>query len=104
MAFEKEAFWSVNGFDETYKGVGDWSEPDLCFRLRENGHKLWFSRNAVVEHRPSQSGAYKKRLVRCNRMENYELFSKRWIKPCWKHTTYKLMLRLYFRLKELRWI
>jgi GT2 family glycosyltransferase len=64
MSFEREAFWSVNGFDEHYRGIGDWSEPDLCFRLRAKGHKLWFSRDAVVEHRPSQSGAYKKRLVK----------------------------------------
>jgi len=100
MSFEKEAFWSVNGFDEHYRGIGDWSEPDLCFRLREKGLKLWFSRNAVVEHRPSQSGAYKKRLVKCDRMENYELFSKRWIRPSIQHTAYKWMLRTYFKMKE----
>jgi len=104
MSFKAEDFWSVNGFDEQYKGVGDWSEPDLCFRLREKGLKLWFSRNAVVEHRPSQSGAYKKRLVKCNRMENYELFSKRWIKICWKHTVYKMILRTYFWLKEHKYV
>lgn len=100
MSFKAEDFWSVNGFDENYKGIGDWSEPDICFRLRKNGKKLWFSRDARVEHRPSQSGAYKKRLVRCNRMENYELFSKRWIKPCIQHTFYKFILRVYFNLKE----
>jgi GT2 family glycosyltransferase len=100
MSFEREAFWSVDGFDERYRGIGDWSEPDLCFRLRAKGHKLWFSRDAVVEHRPSQSGAYKKRLKPAGRMENYELFSKRWIRPCIQHTAYKAMLRAYFWAKE----
>jgi GT2 family glycosyltransferase len=100
MSFERQAFWSVNGFDEQFRGIGDWSEPDLCFRLRAKGLKLWFSRNAVVEHRPSQSGAYKKRLVKCDRMENYELFSKRWIKPSVRHSIYKWFVRNYFKLKE----
>jgi len=102
MAFEAEAFRSVDGFDERYRGIGDWSEPDICFRIRALGKKLWFSRDAVVEHRPSQSGAYKKRLKPANRMENYELFSKRWIKPSVRHSVYKLMLRTYFNLKENR--
>ena len=100
MAFEKKAFWEVNGFDEAYEGIGDWSEPDLCYRLRKNGKKLWFSRDARLEHRPSQSGAYQKRLVKCNRMENYNLFSERWIKPSIRHSVYKFVLRTYFNLKE----
>jgi GT2 family glycosyltransferase len=100
MSFESKAFWSVNGFDEQFGGVGDWSEPDLCFRLRAEGHNLWFSRDAVVEHRPSKSGAYKKRLVKCDRMENYLLFSERWISPSFRHTFYKFVMRTYFKLKE----
>jgi GT2 family glycosyltransferase len=100
MAFEKEAFWLVNGFDESYRGIGDWSEPDICFRIKALGKRLWFARNASVEHRPSQSGAYKKRLVKCDRMENYELFSKRWIRPSVQHSLYKMILRTYFWLKE----
>jgi len=100
MSFEAEAFWSVGGFDETYKGIGDWSEPDLCYRLRQAGHCLWFSENARLEHRPATSGAYKKRLAPCNRMENYELFSKRWIIPCWQHSLYKLLMKGYFAWKQ----
>jgi GT2 family glycosyltransferase len=104
MAFDKKAFWEVGGFDESYGGIGDWSEPDLCFRLRRLGYKLWFSRDARVEHRPSKTGAYKKRLKKCNRMENYELFSKRWIKPNLSHSIYKCLFRLYFWMKEKKWI
>jgi GT2 family glycosyltransferase len=100
MAFEKKAFWEVDGFDERFRGIGDWSEPDLCFRIRALGKKLWFARDAILEHRPSQSGAYNTRLVKCNRMENYELFSSRWIKPTLRHSLYKMILRTYFNLKE----
>lgn len=100
MAFTADAFWTVGGFDERFGGIGDWSEPDLCFRLRKAGFKLWFSRDARLEHRPSKTGAYKKRLVKCDRMENYELFSRRWIQPSWKHNFYKFVLRSYFTAKE----
>jgi len=100
MAFEKKAFWSVNGFDESYGGVGEWSEPDLCFQLKALGKKFWFSRDAGMEHRPSQSGAYPKRLRTASRLENYNLFSKRWIKPSIRHSIYKWLIRNYFNLKE----
>lgn len=100
MAFEKKAFWSVDGFDESYGGVGEWSEPDLCFQLKALGKKFWFSRDARVEHRPSQSGAYPKRLRTASRLDNYNLFSKRWIKPTIRHSIYKWLMRNYFKLKE----
>lgn len=100
MAFSKKAFWSVNGFDEQFLGIGEWCEPDICFRIRQAGGKLWFARNARVEHRPSQSGAYKKRLRHSYRMENYELLSKRWFKQNLQHSFYKFLIRNYYRIKE----
>lgn len=97
MAFRTDIFNSVGGFDESYLGIGDWSEPDLAFRVRKLGYQLWFSRDARVEHRPSKSGAFKKRRKDApNRMANYELFSSRWIKPCWQHTLYKWFMRTYY--------
>lgn len=98
MSFRADVFADNGGFDESYKGVGDWSEPDLSFRIREDGHSLWFSRDARLEHQPSKSGAFKKRLGDSrNRMANYELFSKRWIEPCKEHDFYKWFLRSYYR-------
>lgn len=102
-AYRREVFESVGGFDESYRGVGDWSEPDLSFRVRRAGYKLWFSRDARLEHRPSCSGAFKKRKSDSrNRMDNYELFSKRWIEPCWQHTAYKWFMRTYYAIKTLK--
>lgn len=100
-AYRREAFEIMGGFDEAYRGVGDWSEPDLSFRLRRAGYKLWFSRNARLEHHPSCSGAFKKRKSdSVNRMANYELFSSRWIEPCWQHNLYKQFMRTYYALRS----
>lgn len=100
MAYRSSVFFDHNGFDEEYKGVGDWSEPDLAFRVREAGYSLWFSRDAKLEHRPSKSGAFKKRRKDApNRLANYLRFSEKWIKPCWEHSLYKWFLRSYYRIK-----
>jgi len=104
MAFRADAFWEVGGFDEKFEGVGDWSEPDLCCRLRSFGYKLFFKNAARLEHHPSQTGAYTKRLKKCSRLENYELFSRRWVKPCWQHSLHKWTLKQYINFKEKGWL
>ena len=99
MAFRTDIFRDLGGFDEAYRGVGDWSEPDLSFRVRRAGFKLWFSRDAVLEHRPSRSGAFKKRKADArNRLANYNLFASRWVAPCWQHTIYRWFLNVYYTL------
>lgn len=103
MSFRRDAFFDCGGFDEEYGGVGDWSEPDLSFRLREKGGKLWFSQGIRLEHRPSKSGAYGKRKGQAKiRYSNYELFSKRWVKPCWRHSLYKLFMRTYYAITSIK--
>lgn len=103
MAFRRSTFEKLGGFDETYKGVGDWSEPDLCFRARANGSRLYFNPRAKLYHEPSTSGAFFKRNVDSrNRMDNYLLFSRRWIKPCFKHTLYKIFMTLYYAIKAIK--
>ena len=102
MAYRADVFTELGGFDESYLGVGDWSEPDLAFRVRQAGYNLWFSRDARLEHRPSCSGAFKKRKYDSgNRLANYEQFSRRWIKPCWQHTLYKKFIGTYYALKTI---
>ena len=102
MSFEKDAFWKVGGFDDAYKGIGDWSEPDICFKIRKNGGLLWFSKLVRLEHRPSKSGAFNKRKEQAMlRLKNYDLFSKRWVTPCFRHSLYKLFLRGYYVIKTI---
>lgn len=103
MAFRADIFNQLGGFDTEYKGIGDWSEPDLSFRVRRAGYDLWFSRDARLEHQPSRSGAFKKRRADAkNRMANYELFSRRWIRPCLRHTLYKLFMRTYYEITSFK--
>lgn len=101
MSFRKSALEEVGGFDERYRGVGDWSEPDLCYRIKERGYKLLFTQGAKLYHLPSQTGAYTKRLSDNTRYQNYRLFASRWVRPHWKHGVYLKFLEGYFLMK--RW-
>ena len=99
MSFRTQALTTIGGFDEAYGGIGDWSEPDVCFRLRQNFPEacLWFSPDAGVEHRPSQAGAFAKRRPQSwIRLANYHRFAERWVKPAFRHTLYCGFLRTYY--------
>lgn len=103
MSFRRTVFEDCNGFDESFEGIGDWSEPDLSFRIRQKGLKLLFSKNVSLEHRPSRSGVYEKRNSQSKiRLKNYNLFSKRWIKPCFKHDLYKIFLKGYYAITSIK--
>jgi succinoglycan biosynthesis protein ExoA len=47
--FRKDALIAVGGFDETMHRAQDW---ELNYRLRTNGHKIWFSPELRVTYRP----------------------------------------------------
>ena len=104
MAFKADVFWKAGGFDESYGGIGDWSEPDLAFRVRQLGYVLWFNPLAKLYHEPSRTGAYLKRDTCQARLSNYLLFSRRWIKPSWRHELYKSFLRTYYFIKRQGWL
>ncbi len=99
MSFRTEALKAVGGFDEAYGGVGDWSEPDVCFRLREvyGPHSLSFDPSVALEHRPSRGGAYLLRRPDAGqRLANYRLFAHRWVTPTWRHYLYLAFLYCYY--------
>lgn len=98
MSFRAEAFRAVDGFDEAYQGIGDWSEPDLACRLRARyGNScLRFTPDASVEHRPSLAGAYTLRRTVGARLDNYRLFSRRWVTPSVAHALYWGWLYAYY--------
>jgi succinoglycan biosynthesis protein ExoA len=50
--FRKEALEAVGGFDETLHRAQDW---ELNYRLRNRGHKIWFSPDLRVTYRPRSS-------------------------------------------------
>ena len=103
MAYRSDIFKQVGGFDESFKGVGDWSEPDLSFRVRKAGWRLWFNRNAKLYHKPSRTGAFSRRIKdSSNRIENYMLFASRHVRPSWRNTMYKLFLRSYYFVTSIK--
>ena len=102
MAFRRDLFLKVGGFDESYKGCGDWSEPDICYKLKRLGFELYFHPKAKVYHNLAPLQNYKAGKKQFGtRLDNYELLSKRWIKPHWKHTLYKLFMIGYYKWKSL---
>lgn len=82
MSFKKEVLDKTGGFALEYKGVGDWSEPDLSFRVRKMGYKLIFNPKAQVNHLISQQGVYGERgKDSFQRAKNFIYFYFKWIKP-----------------------
>jgi succinoglycan biosynthesis protein ExoA len=47
--FRKEALTAVGGFDESMHRAQDW---ELNYRLRQAGHRIWFSPDLQVTYRP----------------------------------------------------
>lgn len=102
MSFKREIFHKSNGFGE-YAGVGDWSEPDLCFKIRGLGGKLFFNPNAKVYHNVSKSGAYGLRLEDSkNRLQNFFKFADRHLKQGWKLECYKLFVSSYYAYQTVK--
>ena len=103
MSFKTEALKAVGGFDEAYGGIGDWSEPDCAFRLRQHygDRSLWFSPSVRLEHRPSRGGAYLFRDQDARqRLDNYRLFAKRWVAPTVRNRLYRGFLTTYYTWKQ----
>lgn len=101
MSFRTEALRKIGGFDVAYGGIGDWSEPDACFRLRSTvGGKLWFTPRARLFHQPAIGGAtlFRRGDAR-QRLANYSLFARRWVQPHWRHTLYRIFLTIYYTLQ-----
>jgi GT2 family glycosyltransferase len=82
MSFRKSVLDQTGGFLGEYGGLGDWSEPDLAFRVREIGYRLVFNPAAAVLHDISKQGVYKERGRDSHqRTLNFLHFYFKWIKP-----------------------
>ena len=99
MSFQTEALKAVGGFDEVYGGIGDWSEPDVCFRLRQRFGDacLQFDPQLSVEHRCAAGGATLLRVADAGqRYRNYVTFASRWVPPTLRHRLYRSFLLAYY--------
>ena len=57
LMISKKIFYDIKGFDETFFMYGE--DLDLCYRVKEKGHKVIFYADAVITHLKGQSGLHK---------------------------------------------
>ncbi len=82
MSFRKDILDKMGGFSREYGGVGDWSEPDLAFRVKKEGCRLMFNPKAIVNHCISRQRVYgEKGGDSYQRAKNFIRFYFKWIKP-----------------------
>lgn len=97
MSFRKDLVEEVGGFDQHYLGVGDWSEPDLAFKIKELGWGLVFAPKAILHHLVSKQGVYERRTTDSrNRMHNFVYFYLKNVKPDTIDKTIRFTLNLGF--------
>jgi GT2 family glycosyltransferase len=56
MSFKKEALDLVGYFEEALAGTSMLEEPDIAFRLQQQGYSLYFSSLTKVKHYPQHNG------------------------------------------------
>jgi glycosyltransferase involved in cell wall biosynthesis len=81
MAIKRTLLEKIDGFDEIFVGIGDFSEPDVSFKIRKLGYRIIFNPKAVVYHLPSREGFFKERPSSRGRITNFINFYFRHIKP-----------------------
>lgn len=97
MSFRKDILDKIGGFSLEYKGVGDWSEPDLAFRVKKEGYRLVFDPRAVVYHHISQQRVYgDKGGDSYQRTKNFIYFYFKWIRPNTLDKAVRLSANLMF--------
>lgn len=101
MSFRRDILELVGGFDLIYKGVGDYSEPDLCFKVKNNGFRIVYNKRAMVYHYPSTEGVFVARSFAYNRGYNYGIFLKRWIGINKLSLLYSIFLSIYYLKKAI---
>jgi len=81
MAFRREIFERIGGFDPLFDGFSEFNEADLSFKIRNLGYKIFFNPKARVDHLVSQDGAIIESQWAESRMRNFINFYFRHIKP-----------------------
>ncbi len=81
MAVKRDLLEKIGGFDKAFVGIGEFSEPDVSFKIRNLGYKIVFNPGAVIYHLPSKEGFFKDRPNSHSRILNFINFYFRHIKP-----------------------
>lgn len=101
MSFKRRVLEDVGGFDNAYTGLGDYHEPDLCFRVRNIGYKLVFNPKATVYHFPKKIGSGAESSRAFERQRNFARFVKRNIGFSFDFLLYALFLCGYHLYKSI---
>lgn len=72
LAIRTSVFRDLDGFDTVFRNGNE--DIDLCLRVRQAGHIIWYTSDATVIHHESQSGAARWTYV----AENVALLNERW--------------------------
>lgn len=96
MSFRKNLVEKVSGFDESYLGTSEWSEPDLCFKISNLGYLLIFNPKVIVEHNVSKGGVYGSRTYAFERTMNFIYFYLRNVKLNTFDKAMRFGLNLFF--------
>jgi len=103
FAIRRNILELVMGFDLEFKGVAEWCDVDLCYRIKNYG-KLIYHPEVKVTHYPINDNTTKKRLDTISRYRNYCRFADKYIEDNFKHRLYRLFLFTYYKLKGWRLI
>ena len=103
FAVRREIMEKVQGFDLEFKGVAEWCDVDLCYRIKNYG-KLIYHPEIKVTHYPINDNTTKKRLDTMSRYRNYRRFADKYIEDSLGHRLYRLFLWTYYKLKGWRLI
>lgn len=103
FAVRREILESVMGFDLEFKGVAEWCDVDLCYRIKTYG-KLIYHPEVEVTHYPITDKTTNKRLDTSSRYRNYCRFADKYIEDSFRHRLYRLFLWTYYKLKGFRLI
>ncbi|MDI6783520.1 MAG: glycosyltransferase family 2 protein [bacterium] len=80
MSLKRELVAQIGGFDEGYKEVAEWHEPDAIYKIKKLGYIMVFNPKAVLWHYMSQSGIYQARTNAFWRPHNFLRFYLKHIK------------------------
>lgn len=107
MAFRTKIIKMLDGFDETYGGCGDYSEPDMAFRVKRAGYKLVYNPKAYLYHNISlQRGDISDA---SQRIFNLMAFHQRYFNFNWRFLINLIFINGYFvkkaiENKDKRWL
>jgi glycosyltransferase involved in cell wall biosynthesis len=73
LCFRKDLLLNVGGFDERYLGIGEFSEADVCVKIKKKS-LLVINTTSSIKHYVSTGGMYGKRNYCHDRIYNFSLF------------------------------